>query len=232
MWRIYIIRIFFIIFLITIGLFTSSLVGEESNKTSKASQVSGASKDSSNKDSGNKDSSNQKLSIQFGHTTFKNFSHKTHGKLFKKMKVGCQDCHSFRYRAKKRNRLTKSVELSLLHPPKEVCHTCHLDARSASGLNSCLLCHSKADKIKPPDHKIGWNARHGSLAEFNQDSCLRCHRRNDCSGCHNQKKKFYARVHTGSIRFTHSIEASAKPYSCIQCHRSKQFCLDCHTERR
>lgn len=160
------------------------------------------------------------------------FSHKRHAQRFEQSGIHCTQCHQFSVYSNTKGPLAPPVDIPTLRPPKKICHECHLTRVSLPRPNQCLVCHSSTDAIKPKDHFLGWDFRHGKLSQMNLSSCTQCHSQQDCSDCHLRRDTTKPIVHPANFRLTHSIRARANPQSCVVCHQQSSFCLDCHTGAR
>ena len=160
------------------------------------------------------------------------FSHNKHLEHFKNLNVSCTDCHSFSIKSIIKGPLAKPVNIKALSPNKKICHECHLGQVSVPRRSQCTLCHKSVVDLKPKDHLLSWNKRHGIKAQMDSDSCRQCHMQNECSTCHLQRDNMSPKVHKGNFKYVHSIVARANPQKCIKCHQSKSFCNDCHTGKR
>ena len=160
------------------------------------------------------------------------FNHAKHGDAFKKLEVRCTDCHSFAYKPKEAGPLSQPAEHSLIKPSSQVCHQCHVGKIELPRPNQCMICHSTTDTIKPKDHLLGWNVRHGKIAQLKRESCTQCHTTSSCNQCHLKQDTLNPHVHRPNFRLSHSVHARANPQSCVQCHKSPSFCVDCHSGAR
>ncbi|MBL6988612.1 MAG: hypothetical protein ISR65_02495 [Bacteriovoracaceae bacterium] len=157
------------------------------------------------------------------------FSHKAHMPHLETLNLTCQNCHNFSIKNKIKGPLSKPVQGRYLKPAKAICHQCHLGRISLPKRNQCTLCHkNKSQGLKPIDHAVDWAARHGRIAQFDSDSCTKCHRKNDCSDCHLHRMPMKKNVHRANFRFSHSIEARLNPQKCTSCHQYARFCMNCH----
>ena len=156
------------------------------------------------------------------------FRHSKHHEAFGKLKIRCADCHSFSIKPKEKGPVDARVPTGLLKPSPRICHECHLGKVSLPRPNQCVICHTSTEAIRPPDHLLGWETRHGRMAQLDRQSCAACHTPATCSKCHSRVDALNPIVHEPNFRLAHSIRARANPQSCVQCHKSPSFCKDCH----
>lgn len=158
------------------------------------------------------------------------FNHKKHATPLASTGVSCLDCHDFSVKSASFDPLAKNVDEGYIAANRKVCHECHLGKVELPRVNQCLLCHTKPEKLAPPNHQLAWKKRHGSFAQMDPASCNDCHgdNQNSCNNCHVQKNTLKHMVHRPNFRLTHGIEARGNPAKCVTCHSNTSSCIQCH----
>lgn len=160
------------------------------------------------------------------------FSHSNHKESFQKLQISCTECHNFSLKSIKKGPLAPGVDKGFIQAPKHVCHQCHFGKVSLPRPNQCKICHSSSEILKPKNHFVLWQKRHGKLAQFDKDACSQCHTVQSCDQCHTKLDAMNPSVHRSNFRLYHSIEVRMDPQSCMACHRSTSFCSNCHFGKR
>lgn len=147
------------------------------------------------------------------------FNHDFH---VKGKKISCERCHgSVKYK--------KSKELI----QKSLCHSCHVKKGPEFIPLSCKKCHdnvtAKSTQKAPTFHNMhGFKTGgHALVASRTQQSCMQCHKKNDCSDCHNRARSLTFSPHKAFFIKSHSLEARMGVTNCSSCH-SKNTCTECH----
>lgn len=158
------------------------------------------------------------ISIGPAHSTESAFLHDFH---VKQQKISCKRCHGF-------TKYTKAKELV----QKNLCHSCHVDKTPELKPLSCTKCHDKKNQAvhtsKPAFHgMLGFSKKHGLFASKSPESCVKCHKKSDCSDCHNRGRAMKSSPHASFFLLNHAQEARMGVMNCSSCH-SKSTCNDCH----
>lgn len=117
-------------------------------------------------------------------------------------------------------------------PADEVCSDCHTmgaDGPSMPTRATCNNCHTdQPGRLKPSNHTVGWERRHGSVARANPSQCEDCHTEDDCAGCHSDDSAEPFSVHPPNFDTLHAVDARAQSDDCAECHTVETFCRQCH----
>ena len=156
------------------------------------------------------------------------FPHKAHDKVMKTSGVTCLACHPFSGIEETDPERAAAVALVANEPLKAICHSCHVEDRSAPG--QCRLCHPDPKKIWPRDHDFDYVRLHGPDAARDETACQVCHLdMSDCIDCHFRRDAAARRKHGPGYRLSHGLEARMDPAQCGSCH-NPSYCFDCHRE--
>ncbi|WP_456403950.1 hypothetical protein [Thiolapillus sp.] len=156
------------------------------------------------------------------------FPHKAHDEVMKTSGVTCLACHPFN--PIEETDPGKAAEMAVVanEPLKAICHSCHVEDRSAPA--ECSLCHPDPKKIWPRDHDFDYVRLHGPDAARDEKACPACHLDlNYCIDCHFRRDANTQRNHGPGYRLSHGLEARMDPRQCGSCHKPS-YCFDCHRE--
>ncbi|MFB6374341.1 MAG: cytochrome c3 family protein [Bradymonadaceae bacterium] len=111
--------------------------------------------------------------------------------------------------------------------------TCHGDGDEPSmpTLETCRSCHGddeEAGTLKPSNHTVAWERRHGTVARSMSGRCEDCHTENDCANCHTDTASEPFSVHPPNFDTLHAVDARAQSEECAECHTIQTFCRQCH----
>ncbi|MBI2026969.1 MAG: hypothetical protein HYS98_04090 [Deltaproteobacteria bacterium] len=160
------------------------------------------------------------------------FSHGKHANMFKKLDLHCYECHDFTVKSKAPGPLGRPVNERFLDVPKHACHRCHFSKNSPPRPQYCGTCHQQAFQLKPSNHLLDWDKRHGKFAQVQGMLCTKCHSPQTCDQCHARLDLVNPHVHPANYRYAHSVKARSDPQSCVVCHKRASFCQDCHFGER
>lgn len=116
--------------------------------------------------------------------------------------------------------------------PKE-CGTCHItkpDNRVVTQYATGTLApkgYYFSDDHAAPD----WAKSHEIPAKANEETCLSCHTKKECTDCHNGIVR-PMKLHPANWVLLHPTTARKNSLECQSCHREQSFCLDCHQRSR
>jgi hypothetical protein len=156
------------------------------------------------------------------------FPHKAHDEVMKTSGVACLACHPFNPVEESDPGKVAALALVANEPLKAICHSCHVEDRSAPA--QCRLCHPDPKKIWPRDHDFDYVRLHAPDAARDENACRSCHLDlNDCIDCHFRRDATARRQHGPGYRLSHGLEARMDPAQCGSCH-NPSYCFDCHRE--
>ena len=107
-------------------------------------------------------------------------------------------------------------------PTRSTCRTCHGNdgnANDGSGASGTL---------KPSNHTVAWERRHGAVARASSGRCEECHTESDCAECHTDTASEPFSVHPPNFDTLHAVDARAQSDDCADCHTVQTFCSQCH----
>lgn len=176
------------------------------------------------------------------------FSHAEHAA------TACADCHgAAEAEAGAEGGAGSSATAAL--PLEVVCRDCHVrpggGAEHGGGI-ACATCHPGApdghletwtpadrlaggQRLRPPDHDLGWLHAHGTSAQLDPAQCVSCHTERDCLACHAPGETGAGRIespHPPGFREHHGADARRESLDCASCHAVERFCVDCHRDAR
>ena len=121
---------------------------------------------------------------------------------------------------------------------RKVCADCH---RMTDGqprmptMGDCRSCHGdqkEAGRLKPANHTVAWEKRHGRVARSNPNQCEDCHTEDDCASCHNEQQADPFSVHPPNFDTLHAVDARSNIGDCADCHTVETFCRQCHARTK
>lgn len=111
------------------------------------------------------------------------------------------------------------------------CHGGSGDEPTMPTLETCSDCHSESSgSLKPTNHTVDWESRHGTVARAASSSCEDCHTEDDCADCHDEQAAAPFSVHPPNFDTLHAVDARAQLDDCSECHTIQTFCRQCHAE--
>jgi hypothetical protein len=157
------------------------------------------------------------------------FPHNAHMDVMSQSADVCMACHPFSSNIITNLEQLESVQVIYNEPLEAICHSCHLEARSAP--MACQVCHVDGKTIRPSDHKGDYTWFHTETARSDEKSCLKCHvDLNFCTDCHFRRNPSRQVMHPLGYRDRHGIEARINASSCAACHQPG-YCRNCHAGR-
>lgn len=158
------------------------------------------------------------------------FPHNAHKEAMSQGGDLCMACHPFTSNEITDLERLDQVQTIYNEPLAEICHACHMEARSAP--MDCVVCHTNTDSIRPPDHVGDYTWFHKESARNDEAGCRSCHiDLNFCTDCHFGRDAARRNVHPFAYRDRHGLEARMGAGDCAGCHQPG-FCADCHARRR
>jgi hypothetical protein len=157
------------------------------------------------------------------------FPHNAHMDVMSQSSDACMACHPFNTNSITDLEQLETVQVIYNEPLEAICHSCHMDTRSAP--MACEVCHPDSETIRPPDHKGDYTRFHSETARADEKWCLECHiDLNFCTDCHFRRNPAQYKMHSLGYRDRHGIEARMSPSSCAGCHQA-DYCSGCHAGR-
>jgi hypothetical protein len=158
------------------------------------------------------------------------FPHNAHMDVMSLSADTCMACHPFSGTKITDLEQLESVEVINNEPLEAICHSCHMETRSAP--MECEVCHPDSSTIRPSDHQGDYTWFHTEMARSDEAACRLCHiDLNFCTDCHFRRNPAEQNMHPLGYRDRHGLEARMTPTACASCHQAN-YCSDCHAGRR